>query len=165
MGRAGGLASDGSNGWPSSPHRSEGKAVSSKPTIIWGVAADSLGLVYRSRVPREDLGGGHYRAYKDDEFKRDTADAHASVHPAPMPMRWHHGEDIGRIVALRRVMRIGRAGGSPRLPLILNEKTPAVSPRGRAGVMLNTRFQGWPWTHPVKNGGARMVTAGLLAVP
>ncbi|HUG31445.1 MAG TPA: hypothetical protein VMM14_01020 [Acidimicrobiia bacterium] len=73
-----------------------------KPTIVWGVIADELGLVHRSRVVREDLGGGHYRAYKDDEFKREGADAYASSHPAPIPMRWHHGEDIGRIVALRR---------------------------------------------------------------
>jgi hypothetical protein len=73
-----------------------------RPTIVWGTVADSLGLVHRSHVMRQDLGGGHYRAWKEEEFKRETADAYASSHPNPLPMRWHHGEEIGHIIALRR---------------------------------------------------------------
>ncbi len=73
-----------------------------RKTIVWGVVADAEGLVHRSRILREDLPGGHYRARKEEEFIREPATAYASAHPSPMPMRWHHGEDIGQIVALRR---------------------------------------------------------------
>jgi len=72
------------------------------PTIVWGVAADAEGVVHHSQVFREDLPGGFYRAWKEDEFKREPADVYARAHPWPMPMRWCHGEKIGQVVALRR---------------------------------------------------------------
>lgn len=71
-------------------------------TIVWGTAADSSGLVQHSRVEGETLPGGGMRAWKHVETMVEPATAYASVHPAPMPMKWHHDEDIGRVVALRR---------------------------------------------------------------
>jgi hypothetical protein len=72
------------------------------PTILWGVAANEFGVVHHESIVREDLADGQMRAWKESELTFEPADAYASEHPAPMPMKWHHGEDIGRIVALRR---------------------------------------------------------------
>lgn len=61
----------------------------SRLTIVWGVVADSWGLVHHPRA-------------SGDVFAREPSDAYADEHPAPMPMRWQHGEQIGQVIALRR---------------------------------------------------------------
>lgn len=71
-------------------------------TIVWGVAADEAGIVHHRKVLSESLPNGRLRVWERHETEVEPATAYAATHTAPMPMRWQHGEEIGRIVALRR---------------------------------------------------------------
>jgi hypothetical protein len=42
------------------------------------------------------------RTWKEDRYSTERAADYASSHPAPMPMKWSHGDDIGRVVSLER---------------------------------------------------------------
>lgn len=72
------------------------------PTIIWGVAADSSGIIHHESLIREDLLGGGVRVRRENDYAHEPASAYGPVHPAPMPLRWCHNEKIGHVVALRR---------------------------------------------------------------
>src|SRR5919106_4489226 len=71
-------------------------------TLIWGVCADSAGIIRRYRDSTEPLPGGGVRVQRTVSLEHEPAASYASVHPAPMPMLWSHGEQIGRILSLRR---------------------------------------------------------------
>lgn len=88
----------GLDSFPPAPPSPEVDAVT-RPTILWGVAADAEGVIHHSHVRRKDLGEGHYAAWKEDEWKLEPASAYAVEHPAPVPLRWSHGEQIGQVVA------------------------------------------------------------------
>ncbi|HUG31446.1 MAG TPA: hypothetical protein VMM14_01025 [Acidimicrobiia bacterium] len=71
-------------------------------TYVWGVAADESGIIQHTHYGGKALPGGGLRAWKQVELAHEPASAYGSVHPAPMPMRWGHKQEVGRIVALRR---------------------------------------------------------------
>ena len=71
-------------------------------TTVWGVAADQAGIIHYQKLWQEEIPGGGVRVMKRDRSEHEPATAYAASHPAPMPMGWGHGEEIGRIVALRR---------------------------------------------------------------
>jgi hypothetical protein len=76
--------------------------MNSKTTLVWGVCADSAGIIRHYEDRTEALPGGGVRAWRTESYEHEPASAYASTHPGPMPMLWSHGEQIGRIVALRR---------------------------------------------------------------
>jgi hypothetical protein len=71
-------------------------------TVVWGVCADSTGIVeqYADEVKR--LPGGGVRVETRTRVEREPASAYADVHSGPMPLLWQHGEQIGRVLSLRR---------------------------------------------------------------
>jgi phage head maturation protease len=71
-------------------------------TYVWGVAADSAGLIHYRSDRVEELAGGGVAISTRNSYDHEPASSYAAVHPAPMPLRWRHGEEIGRVVALRR---------------------------------------------------------------
>jgi hypothetical protein len=83
--------------------QSKEQVMDSKPTYIWGTVADSSGLVHHSAYRSEALAGGGMRAERLDEYLVEPASAYADTHKAPMPMKWFHGEDVGGVIALRRM--------------------------------------------------------------
>ena len=74
----------------------------SNTTYIFGVAADDAGIIRHTSYGSKTLPRGGVRAWRTVELEHEPATAYASSHPAPMPMRWGHNEEIGRVVALRR---------------------------------------------------------------
>lgn len=76
--------------------------IRSNTTYVFGVAADESGIIQHTRYRGENIRRGGFRAWKEVELNHEPASAYASSHPAPMPMRWAHQDEIGRIVALRR---------------------------------------------------------------
>ena len=73
----------------------------SATTIVWGALADALGHYHQRHVEGETTADGRFVARCVEEWGADPADAYASTHPAPMAMKWRHGDDIGRVIALR----------------------------------------------------------------
>ena len=71
-------------------------------TYVWGQVTDPAGLIHHTRYRGEPIPGGGLRAWKEESFEVERASDYASTHPAPMPMKWSHGEDVGRVVALER---------------------------------------------------------------
>ena len=71
-------------------------------TVVWGVVADSAGIVHHYADEVERLPGGGVRVETRNRLEQEPASAYSGVHPAPMPMLWRHGEQIGRILSLRR---------------------------------------------------------------
>jgi hypothetical protein len=71
------------------------------PTIVWGTVADQYGYGHWSGVEAETLPDGRFVAHRVDEWATEPVDAYAPEHP--VPMRWCHDEDIGRVLALRRM--------------------------------------------------------------
>lgn len=71
-------------------------------TYLWGLAADQSGIIQHTNYRGEKLRGGGLRAWKEVELHHEPASAYASSHPAPMPLKWAHQDDIGWVVALRR---------------------------------------------------------------
>jgi hypothetical protein len=76
--------------------------MKSNTTYVWGVAADDAGIIQHTQYRGRAIPGGGFRFGKRVQLEHEPASAYGSSHPAPMPMRWQHGEEIGRIVALRR---------------------------------------------------------------
>ena len=74
----------------------------SAKTVVWGVCADSAGIVVQHTDRTEKLDGGGLRVKRRTRLSHEPATAYARSHAWPMPMRWAHGEEIGEIVALRR---------------------------------------------------------------
>jgi hypothetical protein len=74
----------------------------SAKTVIWGVCADSAGIVVNHIDRTEKLAGGGLRVTRRMRLSHEPAAAYAGVHAAPMPLRWQHDEELGEIVALRR---------------------------------------------------------------
>ena len=70
-------------------------------TVVWGVAADSVGAIHRYEDQTQKLPGGGVRAWRTESYEHEPASSYASTHPAPMPMLWGHREQIGRILSLR----------------------------------------------------------------
>lgn len=71
-------------------------------TVVWGVVADSAGIVHHYADELERLPGGGVRVETRNSLEREPASAYAGIHSDPMPMLWQHGEQIGRILSLRR---------------------------------------------------------------
>lgn len=77
--------------------------MNSHTTYVWGVAADSSGIIVHESHEAIGLPGGGVRVERRTSHAREPASAYGLVHPAPMPMRWNHQEEqIGRILSLRR---------------------------------------------------------------
>lgn len=74
----------------------------SNTTYLWGIAADQSGIIQHTNYRSKALPGGGLRAWKEVELNHEPASSYASSHPAPMPLRWAHQDDVGRVVALRR---------------------------------------------------------------
>ena len=74
-------------------------------TYVWGVAADEAGIIRHTKYGGQTLPRGGLRAWKRVQLEHEPASAYSSSHPAPMPMRWQHDEEIGQIAALRRANR------------------------------------------------------------
>ncbi len=74
----------------------------SNVTYVFGVAADDAGIIQHTTYRSKPLPRGGVRFWKHVEHAHEPATAYAGSHPAPMPMRWGHNEEIGRVVALRR---------------------------------------------------------------
>lgn len=95
-----------------------GEEMNTKSTIVWGVVADGSGIVQNDTDRVETLPGGGVRVERRSLLAHEPASDYARTHPAPMPMRWQHGVEIGRIVALRRAqatcMPWGRPTSSPK---------------------------------------------------
>ena len=76
--------------------------MSDRSTYVFGTVADSAGIIRHTRYGSEPISGGGLRAWKQVELDHEPGSAYAPAHPAPMPLRWGHGEDVGRVLALRR---------------------------------------------------------------
>lgn len=66
------------------------------------VAADKAGTIHYSSVEGKKLLGGGMRVIQHHEYAHEPVSAYAATHPAPIPLRWQHGEEIRHIVSLRR---------------------------------------------------------------
>jgi hypothetical protein len=76
--------------------------MNSKTTLVWGVCADSAGIVRQYSDEIQQLPGGGVRVERRSRLEHESASSYSSVHPWPMPMNYRHEEPIGSIVALRR---------------------------------------------------------------
>lgn len=76
--------------------------MNSKTTYVWGTCADQAGIVQHYSDEVTELPGGGVRVETRSHTDHEPAGAYARVHPSPMPMRWGHEGEIGRIIALRR---------------------------------------------------------------
>lgn len=75
--------------------------MNTKSTVIWGTLADAIGHVQHTSEELSHLPGGGVRVERRTRVEREPAAAYGSFHAWPMPLRWEHEEDVGRIVALR----------------------------------------------------------------
>jgi hypothetical protein len=76
--------------------------MNSKTTYVWGVCADSAGIVRQYSDEIQQLPGGGVRVERRSRLEHEPASSYSSVHPWPMPMNYRHEQTIGSIVALRR---------------------------------------------------------------
>ena len=88
-------------------------------TYVWGTVADEYGLCHWRRHEGSTSPDGRFVAQRFDEWSSEPSDAYAVSHPAPLPAKWCHGDDLGRVVALRRM------DGKLRAVAELDEVTPA----------------------------------------
>lgn len=72
-------------------------------SILWGVAADSLGHTHWSGVESETTPDGRLIAWRVDQWAEDPASVYARQHRAPLSLKWQHVDDVGRVIALRRM--------------------------------------------------------------
>jgi HK97 family phage prohead protease len=70
-------------------------------TIIWGTIADRAGIIEQHEDTVQELPAGGVRVQRRAVLAHEPASSYATTHPA-MPLRYAHGDEIGRIVALRR---------------------------------------------------------------
>jgi hypothetical protein len=73
-----------------------------RETIVWGTVADRPGIVHTYSDRVDALPDGGMRVERSNSYAHEPASDYAGTHAWPMPMRWQHGEEVGRIVALRR---------------------------------------------------------------
>jgi hypothetical protein len=95
-------------------------------TYVYGVAADQAGIIVHEKVWSEKLSGGGVRINKETRTEHEPATVYAANHPAPMPMKLDHGEQVGQIVALRRdhgrLLALGKTDLTPDELAHLTEK-------------------------------------------
>jgi hypothetical protein len=72
-----------------------------KSTIVWGTVADRSGIVHNHSDRIEPLPGGGVRVERRSRLLHEPASAYGPFHAWPMPLRWEHQDEIGRVVALR----------------------------------------------------------------
>jgi hypothetical protein len=78
-----------------------GPGPMSATTVVWGCVADSYGLWRQRHVEADRTADGRFVARQLEEWGADPADAYAASHPAPVAMKWRHGDGIGTVIALR----------------------------------------------------------------
>jgi hypothetical protein len=76
--------------------------MNSRTTYVWGVCADSAGIVRQYSDEIQRLPGGGVRVETRSRLDHEPASSYSSVQRWPLPMNYEHEEPIGSIVALRR---------------------------------------------------------------
>jgi HK97 family phage prohead protease len=65
-------------------------------TSVFGTVADELGMVHWVEYERISPTSGR----KIDIYATDPTDSYAAAHPAPIPVKWGHGDVIGQVKSL-----------------------------------------------------------------